>query len=40
MIEENGFLEYLQWQEGPPTRSVRVGSRAGAHPAIIVELLT
>ncbi|MER7910406.1 hypothetical protein [Streptomyces sp. NPDC096068] len=72
-IEENGFLEYLQLQEGPPDlvtkseliarvrsegysisdrqltfyvteglvpRSVRVGSRAGAYPSIVVELLT
>jgi DNA-binding transcriptional MerR regulator len=71
-IEENGFLEYLQLQDGVPDlvtkselitrvresgyslsdrqltfyvteglipRSVRVGSRAGAYPAIVVELM-
>lgn len=72
-IEENGFLEYLQLQDGVPDlvtkseliaevrglgyslsdrqltfyvteglvpRSVRVGSRAGAYPEIVVELMT
>ncbi|MEU4159552.1 hypothetical protein [Actinoplanes sp. NPDC026670] len=72
-MEENGFLEYLQLQEGRPDlvtkselisevrkagyslsdrqltfyvteglvpRSVRVGSRAGAYPAIVVRLMT
>ncbi|MFD0278540.1 hypothetical protein ACFVHB_32160 [Kitasatospora sp. NPDC127111] len=72
-MEENGFLEYLQLQDGAPDlitkseliarvraegfsvsdrqltfyvtegllpRSVRVGSRAGAYPAIVVELVT
>ncbi|MGW6507735.1 MerR family transcriptional regulator [Streptomyces niveus] len=72
-IEENGFLEYLQLQDGEPDlvtkseliarvraegysvsdrqltfyvtegllpRSVRVGSRAGAYPSIVVELVT
>ena len=72
-IEANGFLEYLQLQDGEPDlvtkseliaevrargysvsdrqltfyvsegllpKSVRVGSRAGAYPAIVVDLLT
>lgn len=72
-VEENGFLEYLQLQDGTPElvtkseliarvraggypvsnrqltfyvtegllpRSVRVGSRAGAYPTVVVELLT
>jgi len=72
-IEENGFFEYLQLQDGAPDlvtkseliaqvraegypvsdrqltfyvsegllpRSVRVGSRAGAYPAVVVDLLT
>lgn len=72
-IEENGFLEYLQLQDGVPDlvtksqliaevrrlgyslsdrqltfyvteglvpRSVRVGSRAGAYPKIVIELMT
>ncbi|WTW96111.1 hypothetical protein OG216_23250 [Streptomycetaceae bacterium NBC_01309] len=72
-VEENGFLEYLQLQDGEPSlvtkseliaqvraegypvsdrqltfyvsegllpRSVRVGSRAGAYPAIVQQLLT
>jgi DNA-binding transcriptional MerR regulator len=72
-IEENGFLEYLQLQDGVPDlvtksqliarvraegypvsdrqltfyvsegllpRSVRVGSRAGAYPSIVIDLLT
>ncbi|AXI78600.1 MerR family transcriptional regulator [Peterkaempfera bronchialis] len=72
-IEENGFLEYLQLQDGEPDlvtkseliarvraegypvsdrqltfyvserllpRSVRVGTRAGAYPSIVIDLLT